>query len=288
MTNPILSRRSVLAGTAAAGAVPFIIPTLAATPDGLIEDRAQLLPIMRKIRYAADGRLVIWWLRVVSLGNVNARLTPLFTHEVASFHATRDRNDGGFESTSLEIVFSSDVETGEFVEEWYNPYTDEMVPASRGAVGPTTIVHTAKETILPAALPGVTFDSETKLGPAFVANDQIWLRDDISTTVSYDEAGKADFFVNDMSIYHGQMTEIEDPSVAMPRTTNSFESVTSWPAYMNMGNQLGSKLGRGHGEKVANVDEIPEHIRALLDRFHPDIMADPLAALTKEPDPFYQ
>ncbi len=288
MTNPIFDRRTVLGGTAAAGLLSFVPPAVAATSSEIIATRSRLLPLLRKARYAADNRLVVWWARVPTFGNINARLTPLFTHEVASLYTTKDRDDGGFEAISLEIVFTTATDTGEHIEEIYNPYTEEIVPAVKGAIGPTTIIYTPDETILPAALPSVRLDNEARLGPALVANGQFWLRDDVTTTVSYDEPGKADFFVNDMAIYHGLMAEIEDPDVPMPHATISFESVTSWPAYLNMGDRPGSRLGRGHGQKVASVGEIPERIRTLLERFHPDIMANPLAALSKAPDPLFQ
>ena len=82
--------------------------------------------LLRKLKLRSDDGLMFWWLQGPKIGQVGATLTPLYTSSVGTIQRVRLLEDGGLELTQLEMLFMLDLETGDALEEWRNPYTGEV------------------------------------------------------------------------------------------------------------------------------------------------------------------
>jgi hypothetical protein len=277
-----LSRRAAAVGLAALAAAPAlgrVGPARAALDPANPRDVAAMF---RKLRYRMSDGLVFWWMVDTKIGQVGATLTELWGMQVGSIMRLTNRADGGFDTTSLEVVFYTDLKTGEFLREWTNPYTGERHKIPHAPVGPTTIAYSAEgRSTPPKELGGSRLENTTLIGPAVAVNDDVWVRhDSIAKVISPDPARKP-FEVNDLSIYQGRLSELADPAVDFAEATVQSQQVTSWRAWMNMGDRPGGMTSRGVGRKVRSYAEMPRRWRDLVAEIDPEIAADPVGALER-------
>jgi hypothetical protein len=287
-----LSRRLILQmaagslaapGLAAAGTSPA--PSSLPDPAGHTEPRA-LLDAYRRIRYSSGPEVTFWWMRATKYGLVNHQLTPLFGMEIGNFSRTRTVGPDSFTATALEMVFFTDLVSGERVEAITNPYTGERIPRADSLVGPATISYTLDGPAYPAGLPGVKFDIRPAMGMFAVEGDDVWLRDDNATTVTAADTGAVQFVVSDWATYHCARAALADGNTASVPGEVAFNSVSSWIKWMNMGDRPGSMLSRGSGRKFARLADMPQSFLGILRARHPELARDPAAALDRPPFSF--
>jgi hypothetical protein len=257
---------AVAAGASGAGALD---PARAA-------DRIQ---IYRKLRYRSDDGLIWWWLQGPKYGQVGTTLTPLFTLVVGTLMRLRLRGDGGFDLTTLEMVFLADVATGARLTEWRNPYTGETLPVKFDPLGPSTVSYRPDNSrVLPSEIGGARLEATARSSEPLIVGDDVFVRDE-STARVFSPGRTTPFEVNDISSYHGSLRELLDPKVTMGRATVSFAEVTGWQRWMNMGERPGNLTSRSTGAKVSDFAAMPANWRAMLAEVAPKLAADPVAAL---------
>jgi hypothetical protein len=154
-------------------------------------------------------------------------------------------------------------------------------------VGPTTVVYRPDGTpILPKELGGSRLEGSSRVGPAVVVNDDVWVRGDSIAKVYSPDPTRKPFEVNDLSIYQGSAKEIANPKVMMASATVQSMQVTGWRTWMKMGERPGSMTSRAVGRKVATYAQMPQRWRELVAEIDPTIAADPIGALVKPANKF--
>jgi hypothetical protein len=248
----------------------------AATAKAPAVDRVALY---RKLHFRSDAGLVWWWLQGPKYGQVGTTLTPLFSMLVGTLQRITPRADGGFDLTSLEMVFLADLASGARLTQWRNPYTEETIPVKFAPLGPSTVRYRADNSrVLPSEIGGARLESSARTSEPLVVGDDVFVRDE-STARVYTPGRTTPFEVNDLSTYHGSLRNLTDPNVTVGAATVSFAEVTGWQRWMNMGDRPGNLTSRSSGAKVASFDAMPADWRAMLAEVAPRIAADPVAAL---------
>ncbi len=266
-------RRRVLAGAVALGGAAAS-PALAAGPTSARD-------LYRKLHYRTDDGLVFWWMRGPKYGVVGATMTPLFNLEVGSIQRVKTLADGGFEVTTLEMVFLSDIDTDRRLTRFRNPYTDEDLPVSFAPVGPSTIRYGAdNRRVLPTQIGGARMEATTAISPPLIQGDDVFIRDS-STARVFTPGRTTPFEVNDIAIYHGSLKVLNDRRVTMAPAQVVFAEVTGWQRWLKMGDRPGSMTSRASGAKVGRLDQMPDRWRAMLAEAAPDLAKDPVAALDR-------
>ncbi|MCU0759325.1 MAG: DUF1838 domain-containing protein [Steroidobacteraceae bacterium] len=269
------------AGTVFAGTALGAVAAADATTTGPLDPSraADRLRIYRKLRYRTDDGLIWWWLQGPKFGQVGTTLTPLFTLVVGTLMRIRHRADGGFDLTTLEMVFLADVDSGARLAAWRNPYTGETLPVKFDPLGPSTVSYRPDNSrVLPTEIGGARLEASARSSGPLVVGDDVFVRDE-STARVFSPGRTAPFEVNDISTYHGNLRELLDPKVTMARASVAFAEVTGWQRWMNMGERPGNLTSRSAGAKVADYGSMPENWRAMLAEVAPRIAADPVAAL---------
>jgi hypothetical protein len=279
--NSTISRRLALQLAAGSLALPGLAAAGVAGRD-YAEPRA-LLAAYRRMRYSAAPSVTFWWLRATKYGLVDGRVTPLFGMEIGNFARTRTTGPDSFAATSLEMVFFTDLATGERVESITNPYTGERLPRADSLVGPATIEYTLEGPKYPATLPGVRFEVKPSIAMFAVEGEDVWLRDDNSTTITAADSGAVQFVVSDLATYHCRRDALADAALPSVPGDVSFNSVSGWPRWLNMGARPGSTLSRGSGRKCMRFEDMPGRFAGLLRERYPDLARDPAAALDRPP-----
>jgi len=81
----------------------------------------------RRLVYSGVDDEVIWSILGVKYGRVGNSLTPLWNTNTIGFSRIRYPEQGGYRVDTLEVVFYTDLASGERLESWYNPYTSREV-----------------------------------------------------------------------------------------------------------------------------------------------------------------
>lgn len=225
---------------------------------------------------------MFWWLSGTKYGQIGPELTPLYDMQVGSLVRIRNTPDGGYDATSLELVFYTDLKTGTFLRQWTNPYTGEVIPIKHAPVGPATIRHTpAGEQIMPTELGGSKLEASSVNSPPLIVGDDVWIKHDATAAVLPRDGKGAPFRVNDWSTYLGKASEVMDVKTPFAAATVYLQEVTSWQRWMNMGDRAGSLTSRAVGRKVRAYAEMPETWRRLVADIDPDVAKDPVGVLDR-------
>lgn len=284
-----MDRRSMLQGAlglAGAAALPIGRSAHASTLPGALDvtNREHLGLLQKKLIYSMEDGPLIWWIRGNKYGSINGELTPLWTLNVILFKSVSHNEDGTFDARSMEIVYKTDVETDVLLSSWRNPYNDEVYDEEPVIMGPLTRGFNAYGPMSQSALPGADIQRTGKLGPAEIAGDDVWLLSDANVLVNRD--GQVPFRANDLSTYHGQVSDVLNPDLASAPATIAVHIIQSWHPWMNMGDQEGSLITRISGAKCFTIDDMHPRIRDLVRDGHPDIAKDFVARLEGPPERF--
>lgn len=282
-----MQRRSLLGGLAgmAVGA-PFVSRANATTLPGTLDpkNKSHLGLLQKKLIYATDDRPLIWWIRGNKYGSINGELTPLWTLNVVLFKSVSHNEDGSFDAKSMEIVYKTDVETDEPLSKWRNPYNGEVYDEDPLIMGPLSRRFTDDGPISQTALPGAEITRSGSLGPAEIAGDDVWLISDAHVVLNRE--GQQSFRANDLSTYHGKVSDVLDPDNPSPASTMTVHIVQSWHPWMNMGDQEGTLITRISGAKCFDLEDIHPGILTMVKLHHPEIAKDFVARLNGPPERF--
>jgi hypothetical protein len=282
-----MKRRTLLGGLAgiAVGAAHADDTPASSQPTVLDpNNRSHLGLLQKKLIYSTDDRPLIWWTRGKKYGSINGEITPLWTLNVLLFKAVTQNDDGSFNARSMEIVYKTDVETDALLNSWRNPYNGEVYEEVPLIMGPLTRRFTSAGPISQTALPGADIKRSGTLGPAEIAGDDVWLWADSQVLVDRGERGT--FRANDLSTYHGKVSDVLNPNIQSAPATMTVHIIQSWHPWMNMGDREGTLVTRIAGAKCFSVDDIHPRIRGLLRSHHPDIAKDFVARLAGPPERF--
>jgi hypothetical protein len=273
-----LSRRELLAGAATIGLsaeLLFRAGSAAAAEQGDLDP----ITLQRKLRYRTDSGLVFWWLRGIKYAQEGTKLTPLFTNHTGTIQRVRQRDDGGFDVTLIEVTLQTAVDSDTPLTSWTNPLTGEQIPIQARPLGPTTISYRPDNSrVLPKELGGARLESESHEHDPVIVGDDVFAAQVVKAKVFRPER-ESPYVVNDLSHHHGSLAELRDPTVTMAHATVSFAEATGWQSWMNMGERPGTLTSRTFGAKVGAFEAMPAVWRAALERMAPEIAADPVAAL---------
>jgi hypothetical protein len=270
-------RRTFLAG-AVALAAGSVAPAGWARPAGLdLANRGDLLTALAKMRGATDERLVISFVIGARYAVPEHRLVPMMGILAATFSRWRRLDADAFEARSLEVAFFTDLATGKLLEKWTNPVTGTVVDVPVTRMGPSRVVITAD---------GLTVDSPAGeaaglvlkhvFQPPVTVGDQVWITEQINVD---GPPGPRPFVYNELSTYTARKSDLDDPAKAAVPTDVQYQSLITYRPWMGFGDTPGHTLARGAGRRASRVDELPPYYLELARRFHPDVIADPLAAL---------
>jgi hypothetical protein len=288
-----LRRRPVLQGILAAGAASIVPATAAVTSASSasanialdLKDPAVQSHVFQKLGYSLDGQLGFWHLQATRYGLVGAELFPFWEMHIGSFFTVRDLPGGGYEVSRMGIIFYTDIDTGEYMRRFKNPFTGKTVDVQYGVpkvkkYAPPKPMRAAYDPIEGQEPPpegALGLIRTGSLGSAWIQGDNIWIQQDHLLISPH--LGEKPIRYNDLTTYFGPLSDVLDPSVKMARAGHAFSDINNWPAWLEMGDAPGEYYSRGIGYKSFSYDEMPETWRKLAEREYPDLVKDPMKAL---------
>lgn len=283
-TKTHLSRRAVVQGmTAAAGASAVGLSPLAGAADmsNFAGPTSRLLALI-KLRGALDERVTVEWVAGRVYGVVAAERTPLFTLNAVAFAQYQQTDNETFAGRRVEVVYHGDLETGDRISSFVNPYTGDVVqipeqrtPLARFEVGTDGLR-------LPATMGPMSIATESEIVQPLIQNGRLWLRLDTRNMFTLPDGKVASHYAESM-VYTGAADAVSDPEQLSVKADVSYTNVMSWRPWMAMGARQGHTLSSAHGEKVASLRDVPEHLQRFVTAEHPDLADDAAAVLNAKP-----
>jgi hypothetical protein len=192
------------------------------------------------------------WMRGTVYGvRDNEPVRPLFINEGFSFVRTARLPDGSWRRRLREIVFYRDIDTGEIMKEWKNPYTGRTVKVVPIANDPFNFTITEFQPE-PPSYGGLNTVKPPKkpllLDWSYGADDSIVLQTNIN--LYYPSKLQPDKWpmespgvfsrVTELFIYVVKRKDIENPKITHLPHVGSWSRITPWLPWMQMG------AGAGH------------------------------------------
>jgi hypothetical protein len=262
------------------------LPTGLLAAEGLdLNDPWDRLTALVKLRGSLDGSMVMWWMKGVRFGVVDDVVTPLFGMLIGSFQTVKPMPGKGYQLNMLEMSYFTDLETGKVLDTFTNPYNGKLCQVPEQRLGPYPVLLSPTGVVLPDVPPFDKIDLSTRVGPAVVNGDDVWIRDDSTIKVDSDHPMMGKHTYNELVTYRGKLSDINNADLPSAPADIMFQSVTSWREWLQAEDVGGHTTGRATGTKITRLEDFPpEYLKAARDR-HSEIIADPAAALAAPPPP---
>ncbi len=244
-----------------------------------LSDPEDVLTALVKLRARTDGAPAYWWMRGIHYGVVDTTYRPLYGLLNGSFQRMVPNGDHRYDITMLELTYYTDLETGEALETFKNPYTEEVAEIPVGVFGPNTAFVTLEGLQPPEDFPLGDLAFEGQLGPAIVHGNDVWIREDTIVHMTPRDPNADKFVTNELVTYQGSLAELNDTSNPTANATLTYNTTFNWRPWMKSGDTPGHVTASAMGGKIDAVEKFPADYLALAERYHPEVMSDPIAVL---------
>lgn len=276
------SRRDVLLG-AAAGVAAAAMPRMAAASTPMrFDDPEWNRDAFARIQGDLDfGKVKYGWYGGTVCGVRDGEIVrPLMGFEGFSCTRLVDNGDGSYQKLLREVVYYKDLQTGEVMETYLNPYTDERVRVVPVTNDPFNIViekfypkgpsygglRDVEEERRPMLLPWritapdtVVLETDIHLFYPSALQPEEWPRESSGKFVR----------VSEMFRYVIRREHLEDSSRTSVRHTGSWSRITPWLPWMLMGQAPGHIFYIGSMGGYDNLDMLSPNVRAYAEKHHP-------------------
>jgi hypothetical protein len=248
-----------------------------------LQDPLDVGRMFRRLAFVDGAGFGIWWLKGRRYCAVPPNYIPMWDMLLGQLFTVRDLGEDSWSVTSMSTTFYTDIATGELISAFHNPVTGKdlvapaLVPrASERRYGPQG--QTLETSLSP--IPGTTATHSTEPGPAFIEGDDVWLRSDNSTRAVPTDVTRQVLQVEDLTTYFGSLADVSNPDARAIPAGQVFTDLLNYPAWLEMGDRNGHFFSRCFGRKVFSTAAMPADWQRLMAKHHPEILRDPLAALT--------
>jgi len=278
------SRRDVLLGAAAAGMAATAVPGVskAANMPLRLDDPAWNRDTFARLQGNLDFGKVKYGSYEGTVCGVrdNEIVRPLMGFEGFSCARLIDNGDGSYQKVLRELVYYKDLQTGEVLETYLNPYTNEEVRVVPVANDPFNVVIEKYYPKGPSYGGLRKQDAERKpmiLPFRVISDETVALASDIH--LYYPSALQPDEWpressgkmvrVSEMFRYVIPRADLEDPTKTSIEYTGSWSRITPWLPWMLMGQAPGHIFYVGTMGGYDNLDMVSPQVLAYAEKHHP-------------------
>lgn len=227
-----------------------------------------------------------WYGGVVNGVRPNEKVKPLVGFEGFSFSRLIDEGNGVYAKVLREVGFYTDLKTGEVLEEWQNPYTNEVVKVVHIANDPFNYklspyipggpeyggLNKVKDTKIPFLLPWretgdnkVLMSSNIHLYYPSALQPEKWPRE---------SAGKMNR-VSEMFNYVIDKEDLANPDLTSVSFSGSWSRITPWLPWMLMGQAEGHCFYDCMMGGYDTMDVLSPKVRAYAEKHYPKYFSAP-------------
>jgi hypothetical protein len=290
--EPLVSRRNVLGVAVVTSAAMFAgVPVLAREARGRVpasvdlQDPAFNMMTLARLQGDISGRISYIYRKGEVVGIAAGRGLPIedygkrmYTFEGGGLRRSRVREDGSIETRSRNWLFYTDPETGEFLDEFENPYTGEFVavPAFRAGISGSVLTVNGPEVRAAFNMQSTVFGRPTLLQYSFLG-DTAWVSRYAFTrwTPPGEDQARTEFTLD---VWTCRAEDLFDEALTYVPNTYSWTSQTEFQTWLAMPDDFeGNQVWSTHGASSYQLNELPEHFVARSRERMEDLLTDPLA-----------
>lgn len=190
----------------------------------------------------------------------------------------------GFQMLRKELGFFTDLETGEVIDRWVNPYLNEDVevvhlanPAINASIKPYRQRQGLYEEINEGGR-GTPFILPWKLVGGRAMTEQhanLWVRNPMDPEIWKRESAGASIRISDSNTFNVAIEDLQNPDLKKVQSFGNWSHQRPWQPWMLMGQDPGFIQYTCFTGSAATLDDMPEQIVSLArDRF-PDFLVAP-------------
>jgi hypothetical protein len=274
----MLNRRTLLQSFAASATSVLPWHNLTAKPSAsTLTDPTRLLEAYQRLSGSFDDRLIIWWMSGTRYGVVNAQSTALYGMEVGMFHRWYRQPDGSFKAAFFELTYYTDLNTGELLHEFENPYTAKKNRVRHVRLGPE--IRTLTTTGLISPDNPMVHNYQSSLGPAVTSAGRVWIPTSVEATIKFPKPTAPTILLNLYTTVQGKLADAFNQQLVSAPCTFEFHNILKWEPWMQMGDHPGHMMSTASGRKLESVNELPANYIAMASKVHTRYIADPIASL---------
>lgn len=209
----------------------------------------------------------------------NEAVRPLFGFEVFSAIRVVKQTDGSYQRMCRELIFYRDLKTGEMMDTWLNPYTNEEVRVVDVANDPFNYVisdhypdppnYGGLNAVKPPRRPFLRDWSLLRDDMVILQSDiHLYYRNALDPAIWPRESAGPMNRVSELFRYQIRRDDLENPELTHLPHTGVWNRVTPWLPWMLMGTAPGHILYSGTFSSVSGVNAVPPAVaKRVLERF---------------------
>lgn len=237
--------------------------------------------IKQRMRYRMDSGDMAWSLDGVVYAQQGGMMVPLFNILHCGFYRIEPRQAGGFDMLSYELGFRTDLETGERLTEFTNPFNGDVIAIPFAPVGPIEVQYTPEiELILPDDIGGSKMEFEEQPDIYRQDNNNIYIEQ--VTRGKVITKGKRDRYINEFTNLYGDTKTLTDTSQNFVATRGFHSDVSDYARWMKMSPEFGSQTLRAMSTKTETRENINKKWMDIVKTVDSEIYKNPFSVLDRE------
>jgi len=155
-------------------------------------------------------------------------------------------DDGTFSQRVYDVGYYADMDSGEPVEEFLNPYTNKLNQPVHFRVGPNEFTRKAERRDLKVSGNDIWLQETLALEMPNWLDPEEWPLASTGETVRF----------RYIETYRGRISDIENPEISSAPSLFSWSALTDWYPFMLMGQRPGHLHWLGLGRKISSFAEM--------------------------------
>lgn len=263
-----MNRRTLLSGFVATTAV-------IARKNAGAAATANALATYARMRGGKNGALSLWWYTGTVWGKPTDDIArPMFQVQGLTFQRLTLNPDGTLDQKMAGRGFYADTVTGQPLEAWLNPFTNKShTPPHVKSLALQTVKANGE---LNVREPERIDTFVGRVGELTTNGDTIWMTENFLSKSKPDtKRNGAVSTTSSLSTFTAKIADVENDTLPFVPCTLNYQSLGSWPAWMEMGDQPGVLSWQTRGHKVRGPDNGPKELRDWIEAKHPGFLKDP-------------
>lgn len=280
-----LTRRSVLTASALssvglglAGPAQAITDSSAALDLTRPEDNVKAIV---KIQGDLSGKTTYSWGHGHIFGVVDGQMaTPMLQYQSMRMARYFQQDHGSYLFAYRGAIFYQDYETGEFIDEFKNPFTNETVAVKHWKSSIGRFLYTPQGPKAAANFKrnvGKDYTNKPYILPWLRGGDRVWVM--LDERIEYerpsDGAWRRD---NAILRLETPWAELMDPELTSSSASTSFQTDIDWFTWLGMSGHEGSLMQGGLGRKFESLEDLPVSFVEFAESRYPGILTDSITA----------
>lgn len=248
-------------------------PTQSARPLDLSKPEDNLTALVKmRCSLDPDENVITWWKGTIFAMLPAKAPQPIMGFEGYNACRTVPQEDGTWQFLSRELSFYRDLETGEIIDTWQNPFTGLA----------NEVIHVANDPVS-HVFSSVRRDGSPNLYPWIEKGGDLMLTFNVPLTYPNpltpeefpEESSGPMYMGSEHFMFFTPRAAIDDPAVKNAPASYGWTRIGPWLPWMRMGTAPGQLLYIAQGHKVDGIADLPADMQERIARDFPEYATAP-------------